>query len=546
MQCIQCKTPFEISQREIDFCKKIDMSLPTLCPQDRWRELMASRNEWKLYRRKCDATGKEILSAYAPDSPFKVYNNPVWWGGTWDAVEYGRDFDFSRPFFGQFAELQKVVPREGTSIFNSENCDYNSHIRQSRNCYLNSLVAKCEETLYSYWMVEDKDVADCMYTNYSTLCYECTDINNGYNCVMLQESDNCSDCYFSYQLKGCNHCIFSSNLANKSYYCFNKPCAKEQFEEIKNRLLNGSYSRWQEAEKRFQEMRLAAKRRYVHMLNTENCTGDHLYNSRNCENCFDSHDAEDCANSISLGAAKDIYNCYSAGWPDTQMSYYCCVSRGSLDLAFCTYTWFSNKMRYCNSCISSENCFGSISLQHKKYCILNKQYTKEEYEKQVVRVIEHMKKTGEWGQFFPASASPFAYNETAAQDFFPLAKADALKLGYRWRDQDKKEYQSPTLAKIPDSLNDVSDGILAEILACATCKKNYRLIAQELALYRKMKLPLPRLCPSCRHKKRFSMRNPYQLFTRPCQNCQKPILTTYSPDRPEIVYCEACYLKEVH
>jgi len=31
-----------------------------------------------------------------------------------------------------------------------------------------------------------------------------------------------------------------------------------------------------------------------------------------------------------------------------------------------------------------------------KYCILNKQYSKEEYEELVPKIIEHMQKTGEW------------------------------------------------------------------------------------------------------------------------------------------------------
>ena len=131
---------FEISDKEIAMCKQLDVPLPEISREERIRTLMATRNEWKLYRRKCDFTGDEIISAYPSDSPFKVYKNEVWWGNEWEALEYGRDFDFNRPFFEQFAELQKDVPREGTTVFNSENCDYNCHIRESRNCYLNSLV----------------------------------------------------------------------------------------------------------------------------------------------------------------------------------------------------------------------------------------------------------------------------------------------------------------------------------------------------------------------------------------------------------------------
>ena len=34
-----------------------------------------------------------------------------------------------------------------------------------------------------------------------------------------------------------------------------------------------------------------------------------------------------------------------------------------------------------------------------------------------------MQKTGEWGEFFPASFSPFGYNETVAQEYFPLNRS---------------------------------------------------------------------------------------------------------------------------
>ena len=35
--------------------------------------------------------------------------------------------------------------------------------------------------------------------------------------------------------------------------------------------------------------------------------------------------------------------------------------------------------------------------------------------------------TGEWGEFFPSSLSPFGYNETVAQEYFPLT-ASSLTL----------------------------------------------------------------------------------------------------------------------
>jgi hypothetical protein len=55
-----------------------------------------------------------------------------------------------------------------------------------------------------------------------------------------------------------------------------------------------------------------------------------------------------------------------------------------------------NDCYYCQQIISCQNCFGCEGLQHKQFCILNKQYTKEEYDRLVPQIIEKMKADGEW------------------------------------------------------------------------------------------------------------------------------------------------------
>ena len=176
---------------------------------------------------------------------------------------------------------------------------------------------------------------------------------------------------------------------------------------------------------------------------------------------------------------------------------------------------------------------------------MNKQYTKEEYETLVPKIIKHMQKTGEWGQFFPPSISPFHYNETSAQDFLPLKKEEVLSMGWKWREDDPHEYKSQSFIT-PDNISDFTDEMTKEILACNKCGKNYRIIPHELNFYRNLGLPVPRKCHDCRHKERLALRNPSHIYDRRCANCSAEIRTTYSPDQPEKVYCEACYLKTVY
>jgi hypothetical protein len=234
---------------------------------------------------------------------------------------------------------------------------------------------------------------------------------------------------------------------------------------------------------------------------------------------------------------------------------------------------------------SSSNLFGCIGLRNKQYCVLNKQYTKESFDKLRTKIIEHMDKMPyidkkgrvyKYGEFFPPELSPFAYNETIAQEYFPLSKAEAESKGYSWKDPEERNYkiQIPN-DKLPDNIKDVKDDIVGKVIECAhqgrcneQCTTAFKIIEPELQFYKRMNLPLPRLCPNCRHYQRLKQRNPLKLWHRKCQcggeksengvyknttnhphhgpnHCPNEFETSYVPDRPEIVYCEQCYNNEV-
>jgi hypothetical protein len=76
------------------------------------QKLMSFRNEWKLYKRNCDATNKIIISAYDKNVDFPVYSNSYWWSDNWSAGDFSMDYDLKKPFFEQFYKLFKIVPRD--------------------------------------------------------------------------------------------------------------------------------------------------------------------------------------------------------------------------------------------------------------------------------------------------------------------------------------------------------------------------------------------------------------------------------------------------
>lgn len=110
-------------------------------------------------------------------------------------------------------------------------------------------------------------------------------------------------------------------------------------------------------------------------------------------------------------------DCYGMG--DSELVY---ESIGDEEVNRCAFTTFvtrSSDIWYSDSCFSSHNCFGCVGMKNAKCAIFNKKYSKETFEPLRTKIIEHMKKTGEYGEFFPMEISPFRYNETIAQDHFP-------------------------------------------------------------------------------------------------------------------------------
>jgi hypothetical protein len=231
------------------------------------------------------------------------------------------------------------------------------------------------------------------------------------------------------------------------------------------------------------------------------------------------------------------------------------VGTGAYNVKFSTQCFPElRESSYCVFSNSSAYLFGCVSLRSKKYCILNKQYTKEQYEELVPKIIEHMKKTGEYGEFFPSNMAPHPYTVSAAQEFFPLSTENIKNSGFLDYDLEKSEYNITLESnQIPDDIKEGDNKILNEVIGCqhkGTCKHEctnaFRIIKTELEFIKRMELPLPRLCPNCRHAERVLLRNPPYLYSRKCMKCNLNIETSYSPERPEVVYCEKCYQQEVY
>jgi hypothetical protein len=225
------------------------------------------------------------------------------------------------------------------------------------------------------------------------------------------------------------------------------------------------------------------------------------------------------------------------------------------------YIMYCNETDYSDGCHNCNNCFGCSGLVKKNYCILNKQYSKEEYGEIKKEIIAQLKDAGLYGELFPPSFSPFGYNETLAKEYFPIDEKGAKKKGFNWQSQTTGTYGKETIKEenMPETISEVDNKILQEVLVCKDCQKNFRITKSELDFYKRMGLPIPHKDFECRHQDRMKKRNPRKLWSRSCmcdkenhpshdkvRPCPNKFETTYSPDKPEIVYCETCYQQEVY
>lgn len=557
--CTRCKKNFPILEGDLAFYTLFEVPEPRQCPQCRLVRRLLERNAKCLYYRTCDLSGEKMLSQYHQDQPFPVYKPSVWWSDTWDGTTYGRDFDFNRPFFEQFYELKKKVPH--CALFNTEgtmhNSDFNNCTAYIKNCYLIAESDYCEDCYYSNLLKRCTNLVDCSVTYESELCYECVGCTNSYGLRYSQDCQQCKDSFFLENCASCANCIGCINQRHKEYMIFNVQYSKEDYEKMLRDFQLDTPEGVKALAQKCRDFFLTQPHKAILAEQNENSLGDHLFNSKNAYSCFGSRDLEDCRYCAKLSLNVKSSMDYTS-WGNQSELMYQCMGCGdqNYNLKFCVMC--QKDMRnceYCYECFSCADCFGCVGLKSKKYCILNKQYSEEEYKKLRARIIEYMKKTGEYGEFFPVGVGAFAYNESIAMDIYPLEKADALAQGYPWRDEETKPLQPQTYV-MPTHIKDVKDNILTAVLACS-CGKNFKIIPQELKFYRQMQIPIPEKCPSCRHRPRMLRRNPPQLWPQTCAKCAAETLTSYAPDRPataaagsrsggKIVYCEKCYLEAIY
>lgn len=363
----------------------------------------------------------------------------------------------------------------------------------------------------------------------------------------------------------------------------------EYFNKLKE-LNFGSYSRREEAKKEFDRLIVRALHRYADIVKATGSSGNYIANAKQAVSCFNVYNVENIKYCLRVFNLKDSFD---VSYHINSELVYEYTSGGGTSQKMLFSMFSLNVLRdvdYTDHCTSCSDLFGCIAVRNKRYCILNKEYKEDEYFSLRAKIVEHMREVPyvdsegrrySYGEFFPVDLSPFGYNETIAQEHFPLKRENAKEKGYRWRDREKMRYGAMVSSdRLPDHISEVQDSITEQTIACqhhennehpaqceASCATAFKIVPLELQFYRSKGIPLPRACPNCRHFERLQKVVPLKLWHRQCQcagkgsenkvyenttthqhgttPCPNEFETSYAPERKEIVYCESCYNAEV-
>lgn len=335
-----------------------------------------------------------------------------------------------------------------------------------------------------------------------------------------------------------------SNLVQKEYCIRNQFVGREAYESFMKDIDLRSYKQLKTFELEYEEMAAKTPKCESIQNQCENCRGDMLDRSKNVFDSFETIYSQDCRYCVINVSLKDCMDTYESAF-DSELQYECHGCNGGKRLRFSHVSYDNHESDYLDSCHNSHQLFACVGLKRRSYCVFNKEYTKEDYERLVMKITSHMQKTGEWGEFFPAKYSPFDYNETVANEYMPLEEQSAKALGFRWlTSKSENAYQGP-IRELPDHLSDTPDEVTDWILRCKESGDLYKITKQDLALHKKLGLALPRLSPKQREANRLAQHRPFSLREASCADCQNKIYTALSTEE-KCVLCRLCYLKRYY
>lgn len=293
-------------------------------------------------------------------------------------------------YLQQFRELLLKTPKHCSPTEDCENCPYNTFLYRSKNCYLCSASSILQDCYYVQLSYNCRDCADSTYCHDCELCYECVDCQKCYNCNFCQDCSGSTDLQFCYDCRGCKDCFGCVSLRQKQFFIFNEPYGSREAYEAQLKKIG-------DTDAKFESLKRKTPRMATHELRNENCTGDYIYNNKNCFYCYNAEGSQDGLYLYDeIVSVRDCCDCTHI--TNSELCYDC----GSVDFSYnCNSTMWcvhSRDCEYCYCLMNCRNCFMCTYIRNKSFWILNEQYGEKDYFLKVAEIKKWLREKGLYGQ----------------------------------------------------------------------------------------------------------------------------------------------------
>lgn len=510
---------FIISDQEIALLEKLAPSigwekfplpLPTVCPLERKRRKFPFKNYLSLFKRKDSKTGETIISSYPTDSVYAVYSQENWWNTPWDPLDYGKGYDPTKTITEQIDRIWKSVPVPtlDNAYRDTVNSEYINGCGPSKDCYLTSNSAYNEKCLYGWFIFHSTHILDANYITESEYCSHSQHLSQCYNIHFSWDTSDTRDGRYLFSCNGCQYVLGWVGLKNQKYQILNTPCSEEEYHSTEKKLSEDRDFRI-DFEKKVQLLLGEVWLEHHALTGSHDSSGDFCYESKNALECYNVGNCEDVLYITDSFNTKDSAH-ISMWWDGTTLSYDSVdVGLNISEVYFSTSCWEGSRMNfYSHKCNNCQFIFGCSGLRNKSYCIFNKEYTKDEWEETVKKIIKQMQKEWTWGEYLDPKYAPFAYNESLGNTFSPLTKNKALERWFRWSEREETIPEGITKVipwdRLPDTIREIPDEILQWAIKCPLTNKYFQIQPIELELCRKFGIAVPKIHPITRIQKRLN------------------------------------------
>ena len=538
-----------MTERELEIIRMHKVPPCKYSSLTRQKIMTAHFNSGQWWYNKHAETGKPIITSSHPSTGVKVLNDEEWFDRDFQSIN--QEIDFDRSFFDQMYELKLKVPVSATRNFEKPENSICLASYGDQNSYFVA-ASKSKDTFFSIVALD---------TESSNMVYNSQAITNSshvihseriFNCQFVSESRDCMNSDFIFDCRNCEYCFGATSKRNKKYLWFNEQLTQTEWEKRRAEVDLGS--RQVSTEYKEQYDQLVAKAVWPENFNekVENSTGEYLTEVTDCEMVYFANGGARNEYHTTWSMGKTENNSFCANPSGSQYSYLSSAINSCNKALFSIWTVRSQNVEYCQDCYDCEDCFACVGLRHKRFCILNKQYSEDEYWDQVDKIKCAMLDSSEYGEPMSGRFTVGYFMESGSVRYFQSDREFGEKIGAHLFDPNTNDAIGEELMKsmdvtdannAPDSCDDL-DGWVWKVLYDSGYNRRYAYLPSEVDLYKRLRIAPP----VEHHVKRvydFVQGSNNGVFKdSQCVQCGKKVMVSTNPKFPNRkIYCKKDYLE---